>query len=804
MKHLSIWDQKNRRAIKRGFKAAKIVVEFRRTKIRKIVQHTLAEINFNANPQINKLRDEVINRDIGKLTTSGFRYENIGNVYSPNGELLKANTSGEYTILAHGAPMSGDSSGGKENCFAEGMDCASGQGTNKECNPGKCKIGKLVKVSNYKWKYTSLATYGSDSTPAEYYIGGRQVLELKAIVRGKHINPDKTELGIDTPASKGTTIYVPPVNYLGDLFSKDYLEVDQGGIITQEEDFIRLIIERGYKKKFGQSLGRGGIYTSLADSPLSEEIYASILDFFYKLPSQWKKVVDDLATRKWEERGSTHETNRQFITFVFRDLKEKFSQALQITGSSWKESKIRYISDELTRPTYLRLPGTSLTYRVNEEDDVVVVAEEKDRFEVNISALEIGTIVTTSDRKIAYQFLPRVIEDRDERERLDMSPVLDNRTKEELYSPRDPKSWRRLLKSQLPKAPVAKWLLAGVDEFLREKKHDIDSFYFRYLDPTECSVKNLDWLAQHVGLSSPVWNPNWDEKYKRALIKNALGWFDDSLTTTIGSKTYKTIKGEVTNEFPFNSSTWRDAAAIETGEFTDVSEIDISKISSISYDSTTKAISDLTKFVKKDGTEVEGFSVNKEEWQGLMKSKGSLISLVFLFSLFGVKAHSSNELLLQNEQAGGGNLIKGTLKVKSGLRAYEAEASTLLPFKQELAQVGTQDEYNAEVYSNQLVADRTSIADYEGSRDIIFRLPFYYNRNGRTWDIVEMISKYWVSGALNPHVQYAYLAADLWRQGDAFFEPEIIDESIDIESRITTESGNNYITSENSIPILYN
>ena len=67
MKYLSIWDQKNRRAIKRGFKAARVTAEFNRTKTIKIVQHTLAEIDFNTNPGLNQLRDEVISRDIGKL-----------------------------------------------------------------------------------------------------------------------------------------------------------------------------------------------------------------------------------------------------------------------------------------------------------------------------------------------------------------------------------------------------------------------------------------------------------------------------------------------------------------------------------------------------------------------------------------------------------------------------------------------------------------------------------------------------------------------------------------------------------------
>ena len=61
-----------------------------------------------------------------------------------------------------------------------------------------------------------------------------------------------------------------------------------------------------------------------------------------------------------------------------------------------------------------------------------------------------------------------------------MSPVYSSRTKEELYSPKDPQSWEALLEDRIPPAPVAKWLLAGADEFLGEKQYDIETVYFKY------------------------------------------------------------------------------------------------------------------------------------------------------------------------------------------------------------------------------------------------------------------------------------------------------------------------------------
>lgn len=749
MEYISIWDQRNRRPIVRGFKPAKIVAEFNRTKKIKIAEHTLGEIEFDTNPELNKSRNEVIDRDISKLTTSGFRYENIGNVFSPEPEFLEKDSNDQYTILGHGAPVEGDLTGGRENCAIEGLMCLDGQGTNSSCNPGKCKVGKIQKITNYKWKYISEVGY--PSTKVEYFVGGKEYLELKTIIRGAHTNKDGTVLNVNKPASKGTSIYLPPVGYLEDLFSKEYLEIDKGGIITPEEDFVRRIIERGYSKHpvIGRTLGTGGTYSSIADSALSEEIYTAFLDFFFKLPAPWWEVIKDLANAKWEVRSTSYETNRMFIGSLFKTLKIKFTQAIQVTNSSWKESKIRYISDQGVRPTYLRLPGASLSYKLSEENDIVVISEEKDRFNVNISALEIGTIVTTSDRKIAYQFLPRVIEDKKEREEFGLSPILDSRTKEELYSPKDSKSWRRVLDDQLPKAPVAKWILAGVDEFLREKKHDIDSFYFKYLDPTECSVKNIDWLAQHVGLCEPVWNIAWDLEYKRALIKNALGWFDKELTNDIGGIEYDTIKGQILKEAPFSSSVWRDTEEVEVGvDDVDISEIDLSKIAP-------------SGFYKKDGTLTSGFSVYKKEWDGLMESKGSILTLVFLFSLFNVKAHSENELETNGS----------VTRVKNGLRSYEANAPVLLPQKQEFIQVGTTDENSIDTYSNQFVPGSV-VTDLEGAKSMFFRLPFYYNRGGRTWDLVESVSKYWVHYTVNSRVQYAYLAADLWRQGDAYFHYE--------------------------------
>lgn len=770
MNFLSIWDQKNRAFIRRGFKAGRFTSEFERTKKLKIVNHSLGEVRFNFKLELNSDRDNVIDRDIKKIDNSGFTYESIGNVYFTEDNLQSLDANGEYSVLAHGEPIPGDLTGGNENCVVEGMTCT--DGTNKNCKPGKCLIGKLKKISGYKWKYTSASSY--NGTKLEYFIGGKDILELKTIIRGSHKNPDGTIIAIDKPASKNTTIYLPPVGYAGSIFSDVYVKffnltmaLDNSdtfnGIITTEEDFIKQIIDIGYKNFY--ALETGPTYSSICDSPLDRRVISSIEDIIFSLPNIWKEKVKSYMEAKWDVKHTTYETNREFITTTYRYMRSLFTKTTQVTKSGLKRSSIRSISDEAARPIYLRLPTASNSYRPEGYEDLLIIANEQDRFNLPISSLEIGTIVCTSDRKIAYQFLPRVISEESDRRKFKMSPLYSSRTKEELYSPRDDKSWSRLIKEQLPKLPVAKWMLAGADEFLREKKHEIEDFYYTYLDPTECSTKNLDWLAQHVGLSAPIWNTDWADEYKRALIKNSLGWFNKELVEEINGKEYKTIKGEILDQHPFNAAPWRTEEATPDGKV-DLFNLNLSSISS------------------------QDLSIYKKDWDGLGESKGSILTLIFLFSLFRIKAHTDNEIESKD----------GRIRVKSGLRSQEVSAPVLIPTKYDFPQAGTIADYEAGAFTNQLVADQTSITTTEESNNIFFRLPFYYNRDGKSWDLAQSIANYWVQAKLNSRVQYAYLAAGLWKQGDAFFDPLAIDEST-LDANITSE-GSNILTTESSDPII--
>jgi hypothetical protein len=51
-------------------------------------------------------------------------------------------------------------------------------------------------------------------------------------------------------------------------------------------------------------------------------------------------------------------------------------------------------------------------------------------------------------------------------------------------------------------------------------------------------------------------------------------------------------------------------------------------------------------------------------------------------------------------------------------------------------------------------------------------MPFYYNRNGVSWDAAESIMENWVPGTAVKRVQYGYAVADLLRADDLYFSVE--------------------------------
>lgn len=312
----------------------------------------------------------------------------------------------------------------------------------------------------------------------------------------------------------------------------------------------------------------------------------------------------------------------------------------------------------------------------------------------------------------------------------------------------------------------SQWLTSGVDEFLSGKKNQIASFYESYLDEETCNPVMLDWLAQHLGLFGRLWNSEWDRGIKTAMIRNAFGWWDRG-TENAGRLT---PKGRALSLRPF-SEPW-----VESPESDNSVLVDYSEIERINVGDFSRSIKGYEYRFIREASE-DGDSVTLEsipdvrfysgKWNGLMEAKGSLLGVAFLTSLFGLKSHVPTELDVKD----GGRLI---LAPRSGLRNSESSAPILLPTKSEVLQVGDERDVRIGNYSNQLVAGISRAVDVEDSRNVFFRVPYYYNRDGKSWDRVTYIAENWLPSNLNSRVQYAYLSADLWAVGDAFFEPDVV------------------------------
>lgn len=308
----------------------------------------------------------------------------------------------------------------------------------------------------------------------------------------------------------------------------------------------------------------------------------------------------------------------------------------------------------------------------------------------------------------------------------------------------------------------AQWLTSGADDFLSKKKESIETFYYNYLNPETCSSFVLDWLAQHVGLTGFLWNTEWDRGIKEAMIRNAFGWWNRESIDDFGKKT---PKGMALNKFPFTNPEWTDQTSEDN-----LMEIRLDEIETI-YVDTDGEYTSYDKFKSLDESfsqlvNVSNLSINKLLWNGLIESKGSLLCIMFLVSLFGLKSHSPEELEIIDAD-------KKILKPKSGLRNAEFSAPPLLPTKYSVLQVGTEDDAEIGNYTNQLIAGVSRFSSVEESRNVFFRVPYYYNRDGKSWDRTKYIAENWMASNLNVRVQYPYLSADLWAVGDAFFEPEL-------------------------------
>lgn len=303
---------------------------------------------------------------------------------------------------------------------------------------------------------------------------------------------------------------------------------------------------------------------------------------------------------------------------------------------------------------------------------------------------------------------------------------------------------------------VAQWLTSGGDEELSTARDRIAGFYYDYLDPDTCRADSLDWLCQHVGLFGELWDFGWDEKIKRTMIKNAFGWYDSAYDGT-------NHKSKILNEFPFTQPLWSNEDTSKEYNYAEIGKVVIQNGEIVKSDRfVLNSINTQTNRLTLQTSSIVHF--NKSEWNGLIESKGSMLCFAFLVSLFNLKIHDSREL----------ELVDGALRVRSGLRECESDAAPLMPFQLNLPEVGSTTDLVSRNLTNQLVCGVTRVCSYEASRNVILRVPFYYNRGGRSWNKAEYIAKSWMPNNINCRVQYGYLACGTWAVGDAFFEPQVV------------------------------
>ena len=692
MINLSAWDSAlTIKKLSPQLSPSHLIIEFDRTKKIKIFAHQLGKITFGPVRNINSERQEVINREIENLSISGFRYKNIGHVYSPSEISVPLTIEDEnhpvYKVYAHGHAISQ----GKESCSRSGLICAPGSGSNTICAPGRCVIGYVTRVKNTKWQYESVKKYGSSQLSVKYFFSPAETINLKTILRGEFEG-----LEIVSPASIFTTLYLPPKFY----FSEDFFEtalvlIDRRlegiinspfsniiGIDNRKDTFIRKFIISVYPNT------SEGYLNNQLSVPILEQIKTSLEEAFEELPEVWKTQINIIIEAEWAGRLINNPTGFEFISACYDKIALLFNSIIQVTPSSLKLGAISYSKSTMARPIYSRLPGMAEAYR--------------------------------SDPAFSEKETP------------------------------------------------SQWMLSGADEFLASKKENIASFYQTYLSPETCSSPTLDWLAQHLGLTGDLWNVQWDRPIKEAMIRNAFGWWDREGTNE--SNNSLTPKGQALNKFPFTNSEWVDEdneANFLRLKLDEIETIDINPNGTYNSYNPFKAYSSGSH---SELVVVNAPRINKFLWNGLIEAKGSLLVIAFLVSIFGLKSHSPAELQIINAE-------RKILKPRSGLRNAEISAPPLVPHKYDVIQVGTEEDAEIGNYTNQLVAGVSRVSSTEESRNIFFRMPYYYNRDGKSWDRATYIAKNWLPSHLNVRIQYAYLSADLWAVGDGFFEPELTEVS---------------------------
>jgi hypothetical protein len=288
--------------------------------------------------------------------------------------------------------------------------------------------------------------------------------------------------------------------------------------------------------------------------------------------------------------------------------------------------------------------------------------------------------------------------------------------------------------SDNPDSDVAAWLVSGSDMELSRSKTLIDRFYSVFLDPETCYPPNLDWIAQHMGFFGGMWNLEWSTDVKRLLLANA-------------HKNSLSPGGIWTDDPDLDTLRQLDLSATE-----EVEESVIEEVNKIVTVSRYKEKVFNEEFLIVETVTVPDLLIDMSSWPGLIPSRGSLVTTMFLFWAFGIKAISAEEMTISED---------GSYRVRDGLRRVELDSPVNLPVIYDVLHVGTEQDSEVGVYGNQLVAGMGVCRDTNLSNTVVIRMPFYYNRDGRTWNSARSIVENWMPGTVEKRLQYGYAAADL-------------------------------------------
>ena len=636
----STWDRISRkRDVSSAFSLgkAKVTYEFPNRQSQKIFSHRLGNITFqdSLNTQLNDSRNALINETYGQRDIGGYRYKPVSHTY-----IQPILTGPDLTVLGHGAPRSG----GYENCVLVGAQCA--DGTDTQCEVGKCEVGRLSRVSGEKWRYDSL------TVPSLYYfVFGTERVELKSVTRGKFFLPAGAgTVNVTVPASLSCTVYLPLSTYSAETFTRRVIRQ----VFSGTDNDFRLITDS--VDNFTRSL----LGLNQAEVKVEKEVKDRLLDLLYSSTDiAWHSSILGLIDGVWSQRyEGTDMKNREFEFRCYSELTTLYSSGLQISMSGLRGSRVT-VDQAIGRPVYGRLPGISGAYNTDEGDT------------------------------------------------------------------------------------AAKWLTAGADSELSGSKTLIDNFYRTFLDPATCYPLNLDWIAQPLGWIGGLWNLEWPADTKRKLIANAHVNRSQGLP-------------------------WTSNPSLDT-----FNRIDLSKIERVNVSSQGLVTLDYRYSTKQYDNDDELTTINTgnnlvidmSRWQGILPGRGNLLTLLYLFWIFDIKAPSPGELSF--------NSSDDTFTVLSGLRSNQSIAPINVPYIVDTLKVG--DDIDAEVYNypNQLIADISTCQDELSANTMVVRMPFYYNRDGRSWDAARSVLENYAPETSIKRIQYGYAAADLLVAEDVLFEPVI-------------------------------